>query len=180
MQTYNKIYIYTYIHIEIVLYISGTRSNCKLYFSYCYYIHTTNSEKYRYNICIYLIYYYADQLISTTTDKNYTKRTASAAASMAVPAATSTPAPPPIFVNITQGKTEYTATIIDSTVLAVFQRKKDEKSRNEYLSILDNDTKLLIKWHSTDGKESVEASSVKFIYDKEDEGSELCSSKQRC
>ena len=61
--------------------------------------------------------------------KNNTKRTASTAASTSVTATASIPAPPPIVVNITQGKIEYTATIIDSTVLAVFHRKKDDKSK---------------------------------------------------
>jgi len=79
------------------------------------------------------------------TNKNNTQRKASAAASTSVTAAASTPALPTIFVNITQGITEYMATIIDSTVLAVFQRKKDDKSRNKYLSTLDSGTKILIK-----------------------------------
>jgi len=61
----------------------------------------------------------------------------------------------------------------------VFQRKKDDKSRNEYLSTLDSDTKIRIKWHSLDRKDTVEASSMQFVNDKEDEGSGRRSSKRR-
>ena len=86
----------------------------------------------------------------------------------------------PIVVNITQGKTVYTATIIYSIVLVVFQRKKDNKSRNKCLSMLDSGTKILIKWTITGGKQRVEASSIKLVNDKEDEGSgRRSSSKQR-
>ena len=45
--------------------------------------------------------------------------------------------------------------------------------------MLGSGTKIEIKWHSTDGKESVDASSMKFVNDKEDEGSERRRSKQR-
>lgn len=54
---------------------------------------------------------------------------------------------------------------LDSTVLAVFRRKKDGKSRYEYLSTWDMDNKILIKWHTTDGNEPVEASSMNDIVD---------------
>ena len=81
-------------------------------------------------------------------------------------------------MNITQGKTEHTATIIDSTVLARFQKKKDDKSRNKYLSGLGSGTKIEIKWHSTGRKESVDASSMQLVNDKEDEGSGRRSSKR--
>ena len=91
------------------------------------------------------------------TNKKNTNRIASTAASTSRTATTSTPAPRAIFVNITQGKTEYMATIIDQQFFAVFQRKKDDKSRNEYLSKLDSATKIMINWHSTDGKEPVDA-----------------------
>ena len=82
-------------------------------------------------------------------------------------------------MNITQGKTEHTATIIDSTVLAVFQKNKDDKSRNEYLSALDSGTKILIKWTIAGKKQHVEASSMKLVNDKEEEGSGRRSSKRR-
>ena len=51
------------------------------------------------------------------------------------------------------------------------QRKKDDKSRNKYLSTLDSGTKILIKWTITGEKQRVEASSMKLVNDKEDEGS---------
>jgi len=81
-------------------------------------------------------------------------------------------------VNITQGKTEHKATIIDSTVLAVFQRKKDDKCRNKYLSAMGSGTKIEIKWQSTGKKQHIEASSMKLVNDKEDEGSGRRSSKR--
>ena len=56
---------------------------------------------------------------------------------------------------------------------------EDDNSRNEYLSTLDSDTEIMIKWHSSNGKESVDASSMQFVNDKEDEGSGRRISKQR-
>ena len=58
------------------------------------------------------------------------------------------------------------------------RRSIDDKSRNKYLSKLGSGTKIEIKWHSNNKKESVDASSMLFVNDKEDVGSERRSSKR--
>ena len=100
-------------------------------------------------------------------NSNNSKRTVSTTASTPVIETAAILAPTPIFIYITQGKTELVATIIDQKVLVMFQKMKDDKSRSEYLSSLDSDTKILIARNSTGGKESDKASSVKLLGDKE-------------
>mmetsp|Transcript_51298 Transcript_51298/g.58125 ORF Transcript_51298/g.58125 Transcript_51298/m.58125 type:complete len:839 (-) Transcript_51298:69-2585(-) len=72
-------------------------------------------------------------------------------------------APPPVFAYITQGKTEHMATIIDPKFLMMLQKKKDFKSKSDCLSTLKKKSDILIKWHSTGGKEPVEVSSVRLV-----------------
>jgi len=63
--------------------------------------------------------------------------------------------------------------------LAVLHKKEDDKSRSKYLSTLKSDFEILIKWHSTDRKQLVEASSLKFVDNKEEEVTGLRSRSQR-
>ena len=52
-------------------------------------------------------------------------------------------------------------------------------ARSKYLSTLESDSKILVKWHSTGTKQRVEASSMNLVNDKEDEASGRRSSKRR-
>ena len=51
---------------------------------------------------------------------------------------------PPMFIWVTQRKTEHIATLIDPTILDVVQEMKDWKSNNYCLSTLEQDSKVCI------------------------------------
>ena len=62
------------------------------------------------------------------------------------------PINPPIFVYITQGRIEHTATIIDPKVLTIIQNKTHKKYESYYLSSYDQESDILIKRNLTGRK----------------------------
>jgi len=72
---------------------------------------------------------------------------------------------------VTQGKTEHITTILEPELLSILATKKDGRSKTEYLSTLDPESMVLIKWQSTGGKEPVVVSSIRlFDAGREDAG----------
>jgi len=91
---------------------------------------------------------------TSTSTSTVTSTSTSTSKLTPVAAAVSTLAPPPVSVHVAAGKTEHMATVIDQKVLAVFQRKKDDESKSEYLSTLKPDSKILIECTIAGGKET--------------------------
>ena len=83
-----------------------------------------------------------------------------------------------VFAYITQGKIDHMVSIINPKVnrLKDDTGKKDNKLNSKFISTLKQDSEILTKWHSIDGKAPVKISLIKLV----DNNKSCCSRSDSC